>query len=70
LHDPPKGYIVTANNKPVSEKYFNGVYESSVMTARANRIDDLIQEKIKKDLKFTVEDMKRIQLDTVDVLCI
>jgi penicillin amidase len=39
LFDPPKGYIVTANNRPVFEKYHNGVYESSMMTARANRID-------------------------------
>lgn len=39
LHDPKKGYIVTANNRPVSSKYMNGVYESSMMTARANRID-------------------------------
>lgn len=46
VHDPKKGYIVTANNKPVSSKYFNGVYESSIMTARANRIDEIIKEKI------------------------
>ncbi len=26
LHDPPKGYIVTANNRPVSGNYQNGVY--------------------------------------------
>ena len=39
IFDPPKGYIVTANNRPASEKYQNGVYESSMMTGRANRID-------------------------------
>lgn len=26
LVDPPKGYIVSANNKPVSSKFHNGVY--------------------------------------------
>ena len=39
LYDPPKGYIVTANNRPVSQNYQNGVYESSIFTGRANRID-------------------------------
>jgi len=69
LYDPPKGYIVTANNKPVSAKYQNGIYESSILTARANRIDEMIREKIRKGEKLTVEHMKQIQLDTVDVLC-
>lgn len=69
LHDPIKGYIVTANNKPVSSKYQNGIYETSAYTARANRIDQIIVESINKGVKLSIEDMKRMQLDTVDALC-
>jgi hypothetical protein len=54
---------------PASERYQHGVYASSIMTARANRIDEMIQSKIIEGKKFTIEDMKTMQLDTVDVLC-
>jgi len=37
------------------------------VTARSARIQELIEEQINRGQKFTVEDMKRIQLDTVDI---
>lgn len=36
--DPKRGYIVTANNKAASEKYFSGVLDISIYTGRATRI--------------------------------
>lgn len=36
--DPARGYIVSANNKAASRKYFDGVGDMAIYTARADRI--------------------------------
>lgn len=70
LIDPEKGYIVTANNRLASKNFKGGRYASNwLITARAIRISEIIQHKIDHGHKFTVEDNKQIQLDTVDVFC-
>lgn len=38
LIDPERGYIVTANNKAASAKYYHGAFDTSIYTARADRI--------------------------------
>ena len=38
LIDPARGFIVSANNKASSSKYYNGVFDISIYTARADRI--------------------------------
>jgi penicillin amidase len=58
LQDPPKGYIVTANNKAAGSDYFNGTADSAIYTARATRITQLIEKQIAEKRKFTLKDMK------------
>lgn len=43
VNDPKRGYIVTANNKGATDKYFNGVLDYSIFTGRANRLEQLIE---------------------------
>ena len=38
VHDPERGYIVTANNQPSSTKFQNGLFDVSILTARADRL--------------------------------
>ena len=68
LIDPAKGYIVTANNMPGPKNYMNDLFSTSIMTARADRIQLLLKGKmVSKNL--TTESMMEIQLDTVDFYC-
>jgi penicillin amidase len=70
ISDPEKGYIVTANNRLTTKNFRDGRYASNwLITARAIRISEIIQHKIDRGHKLTVEDSKQIQLDTVDVFC-
>ncbi|EGR32255.1 peptidase s45 penicillin amidase, putative [Ichthyophthirius multifiliis] len=66
MMNPSKGYIVTANNRFASDNILNHLTVNQLSTSRALRINQLIQEHINKGLKFDIEDMKRIQSDTVD----
>ena len=67
LIDPPKGYIVTANNRMASSALKLGLTQGHYSTARAKRIEELIEEKIKAKQKITLDDMKAWQLDVVDL---
>lgn len=68
--DPEKGYIVTANNRLTTKNFHGGRYASNwLITARAIRITEIIKHKIERGHKFTTEDSKQIQLDTVDIYC-
>lgn len=67
VFNPKKGYIITANNKVASDNLKNNFSRTQTVTARAARIQELIESQINRGKKFTVEDMKRIQLDTVDI---
>lgn len=46
LYDPPKGYIVHANNRVAEGGYFGGYLNYTTFTARADRIDELIKGEI------------------------
>ncbi|WP_456272468.1 penicillin acylase family protein [Bacillus sp. AK031] len=60
--NPDRGYIVTANNKPVDDSY---PYEigRSFYPYRAERITEMIETKISKNELFKLEDMQAIQND-------
>lgn len=69
IYDPPKGYIVNANNKIAESNYYGGYLDYTIYTARADRIDEIIREEIKSGRKFNVDTAKKIMVDTVDVYC-
>jgi penicillin amidase len=58
--NPKKGYFATANNRPVSDHSDNDIGANSMSTGRAQRIDEMIKDMIKKNHKITVEDMLAI----------
>lgn len=62
--NPPKGYIVATNSRPITQMYkhyasFGGEFSEG----RGSRIDFLIQDLIKTRKKLSVSDMVEIQLD-------
>ncbi|MBU9710550.1 penicillin acylase family protein [Evansella tamaricis] len=60
--NPEKGYIMTANNKPVDDDY---PYEigRSFYPYRAERLDEIIEEQIENGVPFTVDQMQEMQVD-------
>ena len=58
-YNPPKGFISTANNRTIDETfpyYLSGLWADP---SRASRIEEMLSE----DKKYTMKDMKSIQLD-------
>lgn len=66
--NPKKGFIVTANNRVVPEHVKTDLGATLTSTVRAQRITELIQNEIDKGHKMDVNDMLRIQNDTVDLM--
>jgi len=66
--NPKKGYIVSANNKMASDNVKWGVSANMWTTPRAARIDQMIREFVDKKKKISVDDMKAMQLDTLDLI--
>lgn len=80
--NPPSGFIVSANNDPVGvtvdndplnqkRRGSNAIYYldwNYDIGFRAGRITELIKQKIAKGEKFSVEDMMKIQADTVSLI--
>lgn len=66
--NPPKGFIVTANNyiAGTDYKYFES-FGSNVCQGRAERITELIQHQIEHNHKFVPEDMIEMQQDELDI---
>ncbi|QOY36961.1 penicillin acylase family protein [Anaerobacillus isosaccharinicus] len=64
--NPERGYIMTANNKPVDDEY---PYEigRSFYPYRAERLTELIEDTIASDELFTIEKMKEMQTDVLNV---
>lgn len=63
-YDPERGYIVTANQAVVDqEKYPHLLTHDWGYGARSQRINDLIQSKIKDGGKISTDDMASMQLD-------
>jgi len=65
VFNPDRGYVATANNEVVPPGDYPYVFSFSYVPGwRAMRIEQLLKEKIRKEEKFTVYDMARIQNDT------
>jgi len=66
--NPKKGYIANGNNKAVTDNSKYGAALTSQIPSRGPRIAEMIEEYIKANKKISVEDVKKMQLDTVDIL--
>ncbi len=80
--NPPSGFIVSANNDPVGvtvdndplnqkRRGSNAIYYldwNYDIGFRAGRITELIKQKIAKGEKFSIEDIMKIQADTVSLI--
>lgn len=66
--NPKKGYIVSANNKIATNNLRWHPTASMVITPRAVRIQEMISEIIDSGRKISVDDVKNMQLDVLDVL--
>ena len=67
--DPPKGYILNANNRLAENGYYGGYLDNTIYTARADRLDQIIRAEIESGRKINADFAKRVLLDTVDVYC-
>ncbi|MEU6884613.1 penicillin acylase family protein [Streptomyces viridosporus] len=62
-YNPERGYIVTANQAVVGKDYPYTLTTDWGYGARSQRINDLIQSKIKDGGKISTDDMRQMQLD-------
>jgi acyl-homoserine lactone acylase PvdQ len=68
LKNPKKGYIFTANGRISSLNVEAGIAVTTASTARAKRIDSLLNDLIHtQKKKVGIQDMKRILNDTYDI---
>ncbi len=61
--NPPEGFIVTANNRVVGPEYPHFITDNWELPYRAERIREMIDS----GGPFTVDDVRRMQMDTLDV---
>lgn len=66
-YNPDSGFIVTANNKVTREDYPYFIAHDWASPARAGRITQLLETRLQSGKPLTVDDMKRVQADTVDI---
>ncbi|MFI9627031.1 penicillin acylase family protein [Streptomyces sp. NPDC052042] len=64
-YNPKRGYIVTANQAVIDEKYAHLLTKDWGYGSRSQRINDLIESKIKGGGKISTEDMQKMQMDNV-----
>ncbi|MBO0651845.1 penicillin acylase family protein [Streptomyces triculaminicus] len=62
-YNPERGYIVTANQAVADKKYPYLLTQDWGYGARSQRINELIQSKIKDGGKISTDDMQKMQLD-------
>ena len=62
-YDPPRGYIVTANQAVIGKQYPYLLTSDWGYGTRSERINDLIQSKIKDGGKISMDDMQSMQMD-------
>lgn len=67
VFNPPSGYLVSANHRVVGPEYPYFISHEWAPPARARRIEQLLRQRIDAGRKLGVEDMKRIQGDTLDL---
>lgn len=61
--DPERGYVVTANQAVIDKKYPYNLTSDWGYGVRSQRINDLIQSKIKDGGKISTDDMQKMQMD-------
>ena len=66
-YNPESGYIVTANNKIVDERYRYFISSDWAPAARATRIEQLLRQQLAQKKVLSGADMERMQADTVDL---
>jgi len=67
LYDPPTHFIVTANHRPAPPSYPYVLGLEWPEPYRAQRITELIQERIGSGAKLALDDSARIQADTLSL---
>jgi penicillin amidase len=65
--NPEKGFIVSANNKPVDASYPYFISEDWAPPYRAQRIEQLLQDKISRSQLISLGDIAQMQGDTMDL---
>ncbi|MCF7222337.1 penicillin acylase family protein [Lysobacter sp. TLK-CK17T] len=65
--NPPSGYIVSANNKVVDSRYPYFISHDWAPPARAERIEQLLHDTIAAGRPLSVDSMRDIQSDTLDL---
>jgi penicillin amidase len=65
--NPEEGYIVSANNRPVGPDYPYFISADWAPPNRAQRIEQLLQEKVSKGEPISLDHFGRMQGDTVDL---
>ncbi|MFF2011482.1 penicillin acylase family protein [Streptomyces sp. NPDC058195] len=69
--NPKRGYIVTANQAVIDEKkYAHLLTKDWGYGTRSQRINDLIQLKIKDGGKISTEDMQKMQMDNLSEIAV
>jgi penicillin G amidase len=66
-HNPEAGYIVSANNRMLAADYPHFVSGDWAEPERAQRIEQLIKERIADGHPVSIEDHKVFQMDTLDL---
>lgn len=62
-YNPPEGYLVSANNRPVDDSYPYFISNNWAPLARAQRIEELIKHSIGTGRRLTLLEMRSIQMD-------
>ncbi len=66
-YNPPKGYLINANNKNTSDKYPYYISQDFSSPVRAMRIEQIIKSNLYKNKKLSIMEMKKIQGDVNDL---
>eukprot|EP01127_Copromyxa_protea_P022754 TRINITY_DN8329_c0_g2_i1.p1 TRINITY_DN8329_c0_g2~~TRINITY_DN8329_c0_g2_i1.p1 ORF type:complete len:846 (+),score=168.22 TRINITY_DN8329_c0_g2_i1:104-2641(+) len=61
--NPKKGYYVTANNKVINSSFPYYLGSNWISGYRAARIEEIISEKVTVGEKFSIEELREIQMD-------
>ena len=66
-YNPPSGYIVSSNNRPVDDGYPYFISNNFASPARADRIKQLLDQQIASGQALTLDGMQSIQTDVLSL---
>jgi penicillin G amidase len=69
IFDPPKGYIVTGNNRLAEGGFYGGYLNYTTFTGRGDRLTELVKAEVESGRKIGKAFMKKLLYDTVDIYC-